>query len=131
MKTMTRGTRIATAAGAIGFALLACAAPASAVVLRAPRHTSTAGGAAGDICLWSGSDYTGASWCWNPGNGYVDVPPALHDNVGSFRASADGCFIDWIHVPDRKDVRVIRAGDYRKVYKNDFGGRIDAVAPRC
>ncbi|MFG1707849.1 peptidase inhibitor family I36 protein [Nonomuraea sp. M3C6] len=122
----TRGTRIATAAGAIGLVILACAAPVSAAAPQAPAVSR-----AGDICLWSDSDYTGASWCWNPGNGYVDVPPALHDNVGSFTAHADGCFINWIHVPDRKETRVVRDGDYRKVYKDDFGGKIDAVAPSC
>ncbi|KAB8193313.1 hypothetical protein FH608_022285 [Nonomuraea phyllanthi] len=115
--------RLATLTGAVGLAVLACATPALAATPSAAR--------AGDICLWSGRDYTGASWCWNPGNGYVDVPPALHDNVGSFQADAAGCFINWIHVPDRKETRVVRDGDYRRVYKNDFGGRIDAVAPRC
>ncbi|RCG30440.1 hypothetical protein DQ384_14010 [Sphaerisporangium album] len=124
MKPTTWSARIAAAAGAAGIVLVAFAAPA-------PASAGAPAGRAGDICLWSGKDYTGASWCWNPGNGYVDVPPALHDNVGSFRAQADGCFINWIHVPDNKEVRVVRNGDYRKVYKNDFGGKIDAVAPRC
>ncbi|MEO3798234.1 peptidase inhibitor family I36 protein [Nonomuraea sp. B10E15] len=107
---------------AVGLVLVAGAVPAAA----APGSSR-----AGDICLWSGRNYTGASWCWNPGNGYVDVPPALHDNVGSFRAHAAGCFINWIHVPTRKETRIVRNGDYRRVYDNDFGGRIDAVAPRC
>ncbi|MEV7007501.1 peptidase inhibitor family I36 protein [Streptosporangium sp. NPDC051022] len=130
MISTTHGTRIATAAAAIGFALLACAVPASAAP-RAASQGAPASSAAGDICLWSGRDFTGASWCWNPGNGYVDVPPALHDNVGSFKAQANGCFINWIHVPDRKETRVVRSGDYRRVYDNDFGGKIDAVAPSC
>ncbi|MFI7632825.1 peptidase inhibitor family I36 protein [Nonomuraea sp. NPDC049400] len=124
MRSTTHGMRIATVTGAIALTIVACAAPATA----APEPAAPA---AGDICLWSGRDYTGASWCWNPGNGYVDVPPALHDNVGSFIAHANGCFINWIHVPDRKETRVVRDGDYRRVYKNDFGGKIDAVAPTC
>ncbi|MDX3102304.1 peptidase inhibitor family I36 protein [Nonomuraea angiospora] len=126
MKSTTRGMRIASVTGSVALAILACAAPATAA---APPAAGSA--RAGDICLWSGRDYTGSSWCWNPGNGYVDVPPALHDNVGSFTAHADGCFINWIHVPDRKETRVVRDGDYRRVYKDDFGGKIDAVAPRC
>ncbi|MER7208329.1 peptidase inhibitor family I36 protein [Streptosporangium sp. NPDC000239] len=126
MKVTTSTARIAVAVGALGLIALACATPASAAV---PTSTTTA--TAGDICLWSGRNYTGASWCWNPGNGYVDVPPALHDNVGSFRAQANGCFINWIHVPDRRETRVVRSGDYRRVYDNDFGGKIDAVAPSC
>jgi hypothetical protein len=121
-----RGMRIATATSAIGLVILTFAGPASAASVQGSSASR-----AGDICLWSGQDFTGASWCWNPGNGYVDVPPALHDNVGSFMAHADGCFINWIHVPDRKETRVVRNGDYRKVYKNDFGGKIDAVAPGC
>ncbi|GII62556.1 hypothetical protein Skr01_26410 [Sphaerisporangium krabiense] len=127
MKPASWSARIAAAAGVAGVVMVAIAGPA-------PAGTTGEKGAnrgPGDICLWSGKDYTGSSWCWNPGNGYVDVPPALHDNVGSFKADADGCFINWIHVPDRKETRVVRKGDYRKVYKNDFGGKIDAVAPRC
>ncbi|MFD0885535.1 peptidase inhibitor family I36 protein [Streptosporangium algeriense] len=131
MKATTFAARIAATAGALGLTLLACATPASATSHTPAKGASTASAAAGDICLWSGRDYTGASWCWNPGNGYVDVPPALHDNVGSFRAQANGCFINWIRVPDRKETRVVRNGDYRKVYDNDFGGKIDAVAPSC
>ncbi len=110
--------RIATVAGVIALATLTVATPAAQAK-------------AGDICMWSGRDFKGASWCWNPGNGYVDLPPALHDNVGSFRAGADGCFINWIHVPDRKETRVVRNGDFRHVYDNDFGRKIDAVAPTC
>ncbi|MEU6719144.1 hypothetical protein ABZ897_47430 [Nonomuraea sp. NPDC046802] len=125
MKATTSGTRIATVMGALALAMLASAMPATASTASSSAHR------AGDICLWTGKDFSGSSWCWNPGNGYVDVPPALHDNVGSFMAHADGCFINWISVPDRKETRVVRNGDYRKVYKNDFGGKIDAVAPRC
>ncbi|MCK2218789.1 peptidase inhibitor family I36 protein [Actinomadura sp. ATCC 31491] len=115
----THVTRIAAASAAALAALTLCSAPAAAAAR------------AGDICLYSGRNYTGASWCWNPGNGYVDVPPALHDNVASFRAGANGCFINWIQVPNRKETRVVRDGDYRSVYDNDFGGKIDAVAPTC
>ncbi|MFG1611371.1 peptidase inhibitor family I36 protein [Nonomuraea wenchangensis] len=114
----THVTRIAAASAATLAALAVLAAPASAA-------------RAGDICLYTGRNFSGAHWCWNPGNGYVDVPPALHDNVGSFRAQANGCFINWITVPTRKETRVVRNGDYRTVYDNDFGAKIDAVAPQC
>ncbi|GAB1819107.1 peptidase inhibitor family I36 protein [Herbidospora sp. RD11066] len=110
--------RLATLTGVIALATLTVVTPA------AQART-------GDICMWSGRDFKGASWCWNPGNGYVDMPPALHDNVGSFRADSDGCFINWIHVPDRKETRVVRSGDFRHAYDNDFGAKIDAVSTQC
>ncbi|MEU8272321.1 peptidase inhibitor family I36 protein, partial [Sphaerisporangium sp. NPDC049002] len=120
---MTRRTRIAATTGMIGFMVVALATPAPEAVASSGVPSKASAGAQGapenrgpgDICLWAGRDYTGASWCWNPGNGYVDVPSALHDNVGSFQADADGCFINWIHVPDKKETRVVRKGDYRQV----------------
>ncbi|WP_214416048.1 hypothetical protein [Sphaerisporangium fuscum] len=137
MKATTCGRRIGAATGVAGLAMVvltapALAAPAAAAHVRGPAVVQAGKAGAGDICLYSRRDYKGASWCWNPGNGYVDVPPALHDNVGSFQADADGCFINWINVPEnRKETRVVRKGDYRRVYDNDFGGKIDAVAPSC
>jgi hypothetical protein len=131
MKSTTRLVRIATIAGAIGLGTTAYTPSTTAAARASGPRTAVAAARSGDICLWSRRDYKGASWCWNPGNGYVDVPPALHDHVGSFQADADGCFINWIHVPDRKETRTVRKGDYRKVYDNDFGAKIDAVAPRC
>nr|WP_063817886.1 peptidase inhibitor family I36 protein [Herbidospora sakaeratensis] len=111
--------RIATLAGLLAFASLTAAAPAAQAT-------------PGDICMFSGREYKGSSWCWNPGDGYVDVPPALHDNVGSFRATSDGCFVNWIEVPSKKETRVVRGGDFRKVYDDrDFGAKVDAVAPKC
>ncbi|MEU4515174.1 hypothetical protein AB0G05_37240 [Nonomuraea wenchangensis] len=38
---------------------------------------------------------------------------------------------NWVAVPTRKETRVVRDGDYRTVYDNDFGAKIDAVAPQC
>jgi hypothetical protein len=95
------------------------------------RTAAPASARAGDICLYTGANYSGRWWCWRPGNGYVDVPPYLHDNVGSFVARANGCFINWISVPHHKQTRRVLNGDYRRDYKSDFGGKIDAIAPTC
>src|SRR5690606_42028817 len=84
MTLRTSAKRAVTVAAAVGFAVLAGAAPVSA---------TSASAAAGDICLWSGSNYSGNRWCWRTGNGYVVVPRHLHDIVGSFLASTNGRFI--------------------------------------
>ncbi|GHF67749.1 hypothetical protein GCM10010218_56550 [Streptomyces mashuensis] len=77
----------------------------------------------GSVCFWSGTDYHGTSWEWAANSGYRDMPPALHDNVGSFVASTDACFINW----SPKETRQVRNGDWRRAYGSDFGGRIDGV----
>ncbi|MEU3356262.1 peptidase inhibitor family I36 protein [Streptomyces sp. NPDC037389] len=77
----------------------------------------------GSVCFFSGSDYHGSSWEWTASSGYRDMPPALHDNVGSFVASTDACFINW----DPKETRQVHNGDWRRAYGGDFGGRIDGV----
>ncbi|GGT86976.1 peptidase inhibitor family I36 protein [Streptomyces violascens] len=81
----------------------------------------------GSICFYTGSRYNGRSWEWVAKDGYHDMPAAFHDNVGSFVASADGCFINW----DPKETRVVRSGDNRIDYGSDFGGRIDGVGQGC
>jgi hypothetical protein len=77
----------------------------------------------GSICFYSGSDHRGTSWEWTADSGYRDLPPALHDHVGSFVAAADACFVDW----DPKETRSVHSGDWRRDYGSDFGGRIDGV----
>ena len=58
------------------------------------RGSSRRRSQAGAICFWEENDYEGSHWSWSPPNGYRDLPPYLHDNVGSFYANAAGCFID-------------------------------------
>lgn len=79
----------------------------------------------GEICLWERNDFVGTPWRWKPQNGYRDLPPYLHDDVGSFYANSVGCFIDW---DPRTFVRVA-LGDYSRAYKYEgkFGSRMDAV----
>ncbi|MFE0463555.1 peptidase inhibitor family I36 protein [Kitasatospora sp. NPDC058965] len=79
----------------------------------------------GSICFWSEEGFSGAYWEWTAASGYRDMPPNLHDHVGSFNANARACFINWQPV-EKRDVF---AGDWRSQYLGDFGGRIDAVGP--
>ncbi|MBL1084026.1 peptidase inhibitor family I36 protein [Streptomyces actinomycinicus] len=92
----------------------------------AAAHTGQAGPPpcpGGSVCFYSGSDYHGTSWEWTAGSGYRDLPPALHDNVGSFVAGTDACFVNW----DPKETRQVHNGDWRRAYGSDFGGRVDGV----
>ncbi|MFD4140426.1 peptidase inhibitor family I36 protein [Streptomyces sp. NPDC058572] len=101
-------------------ALLTVAAPASAQAAAAVPACP-----GGSVCFFSEADFGGSSWEWTAGSGYRDLPPSLHDHVGSFVASADACFI--AYEPTEK--RQARGGDWRRDYRGDFGGRMDAVAP--
>ncbi|MFD9483050.1 peptidase inhibitor family I36 protein [Streptomyces sp. NPDC059991] len=96
-------------------------APAAPAAPAAPSCTG------GSICFYTGSRYDGRSWEWVAKDGYHDMPAAFHDNVGSFVANVDGCFINW----SPKETRVVRNGDNRIDYRSDFGGRIDGVANTC
>jgi hypothetical protein len=132
MRTSIQKARIAAAAAAIG---LLCAgfttsaqaesspsAEQSAAMKRADENCGN-----GEICFWRDRNYSGTPWRWTPGSGYRDMPAYLHDHVYSFKANANGCFIDW----DPQEKRQVRSGDYGKVYDTVFGKRIDAVGPTC
>lgn len=133
------GIQTGALAGALALVVIAGAPPATAragwranpaavPVFPAPPAPKMR---AGELCLWTGGGFRGESWCWNPGNGYLHVPSALHDNVGSFASDVEGCFINWIHPPDIKETRAVRRGQFSRFYTSDFGGKIDAVAPVC
>ncbi|GAA2251976.1 MULTISPECIES: peptidase inhibitor family I36 protein [Kitasatospora] len=77
----------------------------------------------GSVCFWNGVDFRGYGWEWTAGSGYRDLPSELHDNVGSFVADTDACFINW----NPKETRQVRSGDWRRSYEDDIGGRIDGV----
>ncbi|MEV0241650.1 peptidase inhibitor family I36 protein [Streptomyces sp. NPDC050674] len=97
--------------------------PSTSASAAAPPHCP-----GGSVCFYSGTDFHGTSWEWTTGSGYRDMPPGLHDNVGSFVASTDACFINW----QPKETRQVQNGDWRRAYKGDFGGRIDGVnGGRC
>ncbi|WP_151770633.1 peptidase inhibitor family I36 protein [Streptomyces abyssomicinicus] len=78
-----------------------------------------------EICFWQDNDFEGTPWRWTPASGYRDLPPYLHDNVGSFHANAPGCFIDW----EPHEMRRVAMGDHSAAYRwgGKFGSRIDAV----
>jgi hypothetical protein len=85
-------------------------------------------GCSDSVCFWSENAFRGHTWNWNTDNGYRDLPPFVHDHVGSFVANADACFINW----DPLEKRTALRGDWRSSYLQDFGGRMDGVAPgRC
>ncbi|GAA3377271.1 hypothetical protein GCM10020367_52290 [Streptomyces sannanensis] len=82
----------------------------------------------GSICFWSKEGFSGDTWEWTANSGYRDMPPNLHDHVGSFNANTPACFIDY-HGDGTAERRTVNPGDWRSRYLGDFGGRIDAVAP--
>ncbi|QDI73383.1 hypothetical protein CD934_21415 [Streptomyces calvus] len=111
-----------------------CWSLATALTLTAlllPAHTASAAPAAppscpdGSVCFWSGEGFDGDYWEWTARSGYRDMPPRLHDHVGSFVASTRACFVNW--QPTEK--RNVFNGDWRSRYLGDFGGRIDGVGP--
>jgi hypothetical protein len=132
----------AVCAGLLGMSLIpgpASAQPASAQPIRqgaAPRVKAKGPPQCGanEICLYPDSDYQGDPWRWTRRDGYRDVPPNLHDNVGSFIANIAGCFIDW-KVPGRKgEFRKVPSGSYSSNWGGEgFGSRLDAlqVYSRC
>ncbi|WP_172386656.1 peptidase inhibitor family I36 protein [Streptomyces sp. MNP-20] len=77
----------------------------------------------GSVCFYSGTDYQGSSWEWTASSGYQDLPPQLYENVGSFVASTDACFIN----SQPTETRQVHNGDWRSSYKGDFGSKIDGV----
>jgi hypothetical protein len=95
------------------------AAPASASATAVPPCPG------GSVCFFSGEGFGGSSWEWTAASGYRDMPPNLHDHVGSFVANTTSCFIDY--APAGR--RTTNPGDWRTRYLDDFGGRIDAVQP--
>ncbi|MBX9399670.1 peptidase inhibitor family I36 protein [Streptomyces sp. TRM72054] len=108
------------------------AAALTLTTLVLPSHGAVAAEAAappacpdGSVCFWSDEGFDGNYWEWTARSGYRDMPPHLHDHVGSFVASTRACFINWGPVEKRDAFN----GDWRSRYLGDFGGRIDGVAP--
>ncbi|GAA2420319.1 peptidase inhibitor family I36 protein [Streptomyces glaucus] len=108
-----------------------CAAALTLTALLLPAPAASAAPAAppscpsGSVCFWSGENFRGSSWEWPARSGYRDMPPFLHDHVGSFVSNTRACFINW--QPQQK--RNVFNGDWRARYLGDFGGRIDGVGP--
>ncbi|MFJ7203770.1 peptidase inhibitor family I36 protein [Streptomyces sp. NPDC098789] len=111
------------ACAALALAALPLISPTSAVAAVA----AVAPCPGGSVCFYTDADFGGQSWQWSPRSGYRDMPPQLHDHVGSFVANVDACFVDW----KPKETRQVREGDWRRSYRGDFGGRIDAVQSTC
>jgi len=80
----------------------------------------------GRVCFWTGKDYKGGLWKYDPGSGYQNTPAYIHKNANSFvsKASVDVNGIDWITPGQSANYRRIRPGDYRRSW--DFGGDLDA-----
>ncbi|SEF04595.1 peptidase inhibitor family I36 protein [Streptomyces sp. Ag109_O5-10] len=105
---------------ATALALTALVVPAQSASAHAAAAPSCPDGS---VCFWSGEGFGGDYWEWTARSGYRDMPPGLHDNVGSFVASTRACFVNWS--PTEK--RDVFNGDWRSQYRGDFGGRIDGV----
>lgn len=124
---------LAVALAATCLALTGAASPSQArtpstdQAASAARHRADENCGAGEICFWHDRNYSGTPWRWSPASGYRDMPSNLHDHVYSFKANANGCFIDWS--PQEK--RAVNSGDYAQAYDTNFGTRIDAVDTRC
>ncbi|KQX82747.1 MULTISPECIES: peptidase inhibitor family I36 protein [unclassified Streptomyces] len=106
-------------AAALALTALTLPAPSASAAAAAPSCPD------GSICFYSGENFHGSSWEWTARSGYRDMPPALHDHVGSFVSGTRACFINWGPVEKRN----VFNADYRTRYLGDFGGRIDAVGP--
>ncbi|MFB8772928.1 peptidase inhibitor family I36 protein [Streptomyces broussonetiae] len=112
-----------SAAAALALTALVLPAPgAAAAQLDAAAPPACADGS---VCFWSKEGFGGDYWEWTARSGYRDMPPGLHDHVGSFVASTRACFVNWGPV-EKRDVF---NGDWRSRYLGDFGGRIDGVGP--
>ncbi|PSJ24281.1 hypothetical protein B7P34_34250 [Streptosporangium nondiastaticum] len=109
-----RASLVLAAAAAL---CLPCAPPASAAA--APACPG------GSVCFYSAENFGGKAWEWTANSGYRDLPPALHDHVGSFVSSTDACFMGY----EPSEKRVTHNGDWRSAYLRDFGGRMDGVGP--
>ncbi|WP_283133173.1 peptidase inhibitor family I36 protein [Rhizohabitans arisaemae] len=115
-------------------AILAGLGAAAAVALPGVAQASPAPACPyGAVCLWSGPNYTGASYVWTPNQGNVflgDRAAALVDHVGSFIANTRACLIDTGDDPggDFHGARLAGAGDYRADYLGAFGGVMDRIA---
>ncbi|GGY65152.1 hypothetical protein GCM10010300_05520 [Streptomyces olivaceoviridis] len=116
---MSQQLRAWTLAAAL--ALTASLVPAGTATARAAQPSCPDG----SVCLWSGEGFGGSYWEWTARSGYRDLPPSLHDHVGSFVASTRACFVNWGPV-EKRDVF---NGDWRSRYLGDFGGRMDGVGP--
>lgn len=120
--------------GALSVCLLTGSLLGVGAATSSAASSSEAGGTAdcgkNEVCFWQDNDMPGApTWRWSPGSGVANLPPGLHDNVGSFVANAEACFIDTKPLEKRKVV----VGDYSNAYKADgkMGSRIDQVGPPC
>jgi hypothetical protein len=122
--TFTPRGGIGAVAAAVALAALATLFGGTTAATAAPARAAAQCGP-NEICFWQANDFEGTPWRWTPASGYRDLPPYLHDNVGSFWANAPGCFIDW----NPHEMRRVAMGDYSNAYKwgGKFGTRLDAV----
>ncbi|MEU3250081.1 peptidase inhibitor family I36 protein [Streptomyces sp. NPDC006997] len=114
-----------TWSAAAALALTALVLPAPSAAAAQQEAAAPPPCADGSVCFWSGEGFGGDTWEWTARSGYRDMPPFLHDHVGSFVASTRACFVNW--GPEEK--RNVFNGDWRSRYLGDFGGRIDGVGP--
>jgi hypothetical protein len=117
--------QLRSGAVATAVALTALLLPAPGAVAQTQGRAAVPACNGGSVCFWSGQNFHGSTWEWTARSGYRDMPPFLHDHVGSFVADTRACFINWGPLEKRN----VFSGDWRSRYLGDFGGRIDGVAP--
>ncbi|GHE32746.1 hypothetical protein GCM10017673_39480 [Streptosporangium violaceochromogenes] len=117
--------------GVAAAALTMAAGVLTATTFLAPEPASAGICPAGAVCLWENNDFQpGCSMVWRPSNGSRILPSCLRDDVGSFTANAEACFVDTYPGGVRESHRA-RPGDYSRAYSHGdkFGGRMDRIDP--
>lgn len=82
----------------------------------------------GCVRFWTGTNWNGRSWDYDPRDGYQDVPTYLVNRAYSFysKLHVNVDAVDWKDKPT-KISRIIRPGDHRRDW--DFGRGLDALGP--
>lgn len=89
----------------------------------APTSVAGEGCGVGAVCFWSEPYFEGLIWEWRSEWGHRNMPPYLHDHVGSYVAKARACLVDY----KPESVREIGPDGSNYAYLKDFGNRVDAI----
>ncbi|MFI6532757.1 peptidase inhibitor family I36 protein [Nonomuraea sp. NPDC050547] len=87
----------------------------------------------GHVCLYNETDFK-VNTCtlqWKPADGVRYLESCLADNVRSFIAEADACFVDTYGDGRVREAHRAAKGDYSRFYstKSKFGRRMNRIDP--